>query len=129
MGYSSMIYFCREVPTLVGTHGEIVARIDMENLGDSWATTQFLNCFDTDTGFSIYVLKADADGEESMTDTLADGYGMRLQYASNMDMLYAYALQMMEQELEDNRYPFEMLAEMIRVFRNCPGARIVHYGY
>lgn len=127
MGYESKIYFCNEYdfPDPIH-HCEIIAMIDMCKMGYSDTVREFLKCFDTETEFSLYLPECDEEGNEVMTDVIEDKYGARLKYASNVQLLHRWAVQMAK---EDKYWRFSILASMIEKFKCYPDVKIVHFGY
>ena len=129
MGYESKIYFCIEYDFPEGEihYSSIVAMIDMHKMGYSKQVNDFLNCFDTETSFSISIEGYDDENEvECMVDEIKDKYGERLKYASNTERLYKCAKEM---EKSDDYWRFEILRKMIKEFKKYPYVKIVHYGY
>jgi len=128
MGYESKIYFCEEYnfPENKIHHSQIIAMIDMCKMGYSSSVEDFLQCFDTETTFSIYIPGCDEEGNETMVDEIEDMYGARLKYASDVEELYQCAKQMAN---ESDYWRFDLLKGMIKKFKKYPNVKIVHYGY
>lgn len=129
MGYESKIYFVRDYgfPEKGLHHSEIVAMLDVSKMGYNIYVQDFLNCFDTETEFSLYLNGYDKDKEiECLMYTSEDEYGSRLKYASDTERLYLCAKKM---KTNDNYWRFKPLVQMIKVFKDFPDVKIVHFGY
>lgn len=129
MGYESKFFAVKEYqfPTEGLHHSEIIATLDMCKMGDDPEIAEFLDLFDTETTFSIYMGDCDPEtGEEVMMDVSEDKYGDRLCYLTEKKKAIALIKSVMDRE---DYWRFNLLLEFLRMFAKYDSVYIVHYGY
>lgn len=132
MGYESKFYAVRDYGFKSSnntpyTCSEIVASLDMSKMGYSNTVTEFLDLFDTETPFTIYIGDCDEDGNEVMMEVHEDRYGVPLNYMSDIKKGITQVKKMIK---EDDYWRFKLLLNFLKMFEECPeNIYIVHYGY
>lgn len=119
MGYESKFYAVKEYVCPKDTSFQIIATLDMGNMGYDDDVLTFRKLFDTETPFSIYMYDHDMD-------VIEDEYGDRLKYISNKKN----GIEMVKKIVDnDNYWRFKLLLEFMRTFADYDDVYIVHYGY
>lgn len=132
MGYESRIYFVSKYEWKDKKTGlslsKVMAELELYKLGYSDAVAKILNCFDTETDFTLYLPGCDDDGNEIMEETHEDKYGVVLKYASDKEkLLKAIKFAIATEELYGDKY-LEWFEKMVEIFKD-ENLYIVHYGH
>lgn len=136
MGYESKFYAVRdygfgaESSKNGKNHCEIIATLDMGNMGYNDAVSDFLRCFDTESPVELYLPDAEYNSElginiEGYADE--DSYGEKLCYASDKEELFEKAK--VVQKLDRNYEQFKWLVSFIKMFKDNEDILLIHYGY
>ena len=131
MGYESKFYAVKEYDfnSYNRTYhaSTIIAMLDVSKMGYSDNIQRFLNLFDTEIPFGIYLPDGlTADGDEIMQYTQEDRYGAHIKYIRDIDK----GIELMKEiKKEDNYYGFDMLLNFLKTFKKYDWIYICHYGY
>jgi len=129
MGYESKFYAVKsyDFPENGLKHSEIIATLDMCNMGYDDDVMTFRKLFDKETPFFIYMYDYDPETEEEKyMPVIEDRYRDRLKYISNKKR----GIEMVKKIIDnDNYWRFKILLEFMKTFADYDDVYIVHYGY
>lgn len=128
MGYESKIYFVRKYG--VTNRGcEVIATLDMCNMGHYPAIDNFKELFNKPIDFSIFIPKSDTDYEECFKTT--DEYGDQLKSGDIYELYHQIDNIIYAAENQDSEtyWRYYLLRDMLFSFRAFKDIYVVHYGY
>lgn len=123
MGYESTIYFVRPFKELKG-ECEIIASLEMCNMGHTRAIEAFKKLFDTPIDFKLFMPECDEDYKKCLVSE--DKYGEPLK-TGDTDKMYEAIKTVLYEDPEYWR--FNILKDMLFAFRPYKDVYVVHYGH